>query len=170
MTLIYEGRALDEGVEDLRCLPVERLRVEDLDDKRLGRAERKPRHAVAVADIGQAVDPRIHVAAVEIREAEYDRALIVERVPVANCCSVQLNLCHFPCQDLCWRLTLIGQPSYTANRRKTILINRLKSPAKNQRYRHVSASEPFPPSGSSTFTHIIQRTMLHNVRECQLGP
>ena len=105
LTLIYERHALHKCVKDCGSLRLECFRIEDLDDERLTRPQRESRHSVSVADVRQTIDPCIHVPPVECWEAENGRRLVVKGIPIADCCAVQLNECHFSFEDQCWRLT-----------------------------------------------------------------
>src|SRR5262245_29290881 len=85
------GCALDQRIEHLRCAMLECHGVTDFNDQRFVRSKIVAGHAVSMTDVGQAVNPGIHVSPVELRESEDGRALSVEGVPAIDAPALKLS-------------------------------------------------------------------------------
>lgn len=106
VALIDESGAFHQCVKDLGSLPVEHFRIGKLDDEWFDGTEDESRHSVTFPYVCEAVDPRVHVATIELWEAKCRSALDVECISGAHGGTVKLDPFHSPPSDTCWRLTL----------------------------------------------------------------
>jgi hypothetical protein len=76
---VHEGGAVDQDLVDLGAAGTELAAVLQLEREDLLWADGDRAHAVVFVGVGQAVDPGVHVAAIEVREPERLRERVVER-------------------------------------------------------------------------------------------
>ena len=81
---VHEGGAVDQDLVDLGAAGTELAAVLQLEREDLLWAGGYRAHAIVFVGVGQAVDPGVHVAAVEVREPERLRERVVERIPVVD--------------------------------------------------------------------------------------
>lgn len=107
---VDEGAALDQVAVEVRTARHERLDVVDLDRQHVAflNCNVCAHHpGICVVRVGEAVDPRVHVAPVVVREPQDPRKDVVERVWVGDLCCVNADDGHD---------RIIGSPSQPSAR------------------------------------------------------
>src|SRR6185295_8846913 len=100
MPLVYRRTALHKRVEDFGHARIEGFCVRYLYLQRLVGRKMEPRHTIPFVEIGQTVDPGVHVHAIEFWKTKRFAASCMERVPIGNPRRIQANSCHINTLDV----------------------------------------------------------------------